>query len=225
MMGNNLFYQSGGSGGGDMYKATYDPLNISEQIVGINATQTLQNKTLKQLLLTSPTELTILNGNITVSQGYHSVDGEGDLDDELITINGNLNSNLIVLFPNNSARKITIVNGTGNIRTNDGNNYTIPDNAIIILTFDGANWRMLGGGSGSSASNEKIKLFTATDEQTVFNVGEGMLYDARTSMFINGIKQVYGETFNIDSNPQLIIFNPILYSLKNGYTIEIRYYI
>lgn len=40
-----------GSGGGDMDKATYDPANIAEQLVGLTATQTLTNKTFTSAVL------------------------------------------------------------------------------------------------------------------------------------------------------------------------------
>lgn len=40
------------SGGGDMATATYDPATISEQLVGLTATQTLTNKTLTQPTIT-----------------------------------------------------------------------------------------------------------------------------------------------------------------------------
>lgn len=37
------------AGGGDMLKATYDPANVNEQLVGLTATQSLTNKTLNSL--------------------------------------------------------------------------------------------------------------------------------------------------------------------------------
>lgn len=41
-------------GSGDMTKAVYDPANISQQLVGLTAVQTLTNKTLTSPTLTSP---------------------------------------------------------------------------------------------------------------------------------------------------------------------------
>jgi hypothetical protein len=44
--GNEVTIAStGGSGSGDMLASTYDPANIAEQVVGVNATQNLWNKT------------------------------------------------------------------------------------------------------------------------------------------------------------------------------------
>lgn len=44
-----------GAGSGDMLAATYDPANISEQVVGLTATQTLTNKTLTSPTINAPT--------------------------------------------------------------------------------------------------------------------------------------------------------------------------
>lgn len=66
------------AGGGDMFAATYDPATISEQLVGLTATQTLTNKT-----LTTPT--------ITLKQGTAPTPtAEGDIqwdtDDNTIVV-------------------------------------------------------------------------------------------------------------------------------------------
>lgn len=46
------FAARGASGAGDMDSVTYDPAGVSEQLVGLTATQTLTNKTLTQPVLT-----------------------------------------------------------------------------------------------------------------------------------------------------------------------------
>lgn len=56
------------SAGGDMAASTYDPAGISEQLVGLTATQTLTNKT-----LTSPT-INGLGGNLNAGANDISVD-------------------------------------------------------------------------------------------------------------------------------------------------------
>jgi hypothetical protein len=76
--------------------------------------QALDN--IKQLNLTDPTELTISSGVITVTQGYHTVDTEGDAaTDDLDTINGGTLGDMIALAPINSAREIRLTRD-GNIR-------------------------------------------------------------------------------------------------------------
>lgn len=44
--GTSTKWISGGTGGGDMYKSTYDPSNVNEQLTGLTAIQALTNKTL-----------------------------------------------------------------------------------------------------------------------------------------------------------------------------------
>ena len=117
--------------------------------------------TIAERIRKAATELTISSGAITITQGTHTVDGESDLDDDLVTINGSTNGDILFLYPANSARDITIKHGTGNIITSDGTDYTIPDNGFVILLYDGSNWRLSSsGGSGgmiwqtiSSATN------------------------------------------------------------------------
>lgn len=48
-----VFADSGGGGGGDMDKATYDPALILEQLVGLTAIQILTNKTINGVVLNS----------------------------------------------------------------------------------------------------------------------------------------------------------------------------
>lgn len=66
--------------------------------------------------LGAQSELTISAGVITVTGGYHSVDTEGDAaTDNLDTINGGVEGQLLIIRPNNDARTIVVKNGTGNI--------------------------------------------------------------------------------------------------------------
>jgi len=61
-----------GSGSGDMTIATYDAANVSEQLVGLTATQTLTNKTLTSPSISTPTG--IVKGDV----GLGNVDNTSD---------------------------------------------------------------------------------------------------------------------------------------------------
>lgn len=102
-----------------------------------------------KLNFAAATELTISSGSVTITQSAHTVDGEGDANDDLDTISGGTEGDLVVLYPENSARDITLKHATGNIVTGDGNDYTIPDNGLVVLYYDGSNWRLVAGGGGS----------------------------------------------------------------------------
>jgi hypothetical protein len=59
--GSGGFTWGSATGTGDMNKATYDVANISEQVVGLTATQTLTNKTLTNPVINNPTGITKTN--------------------------------------------------------------------------------------------------------------------------------------------------------------------
>ena len=66
--------------------------------------------------LGTPTELTIAGGIITRTGSYHLVDTEGDAAaDDLDTILGGVEGDLLFLMPANVARVVTVKDGTGNI--------------------------------------------------------------------------------------------------------------
>jgi len=68
----------GNAVGGDMLKATYDQANIAEQLVGINATQTLSNKTLTSPVINSPSGLNKSDvglNNVTNNAQIYSLGG------------------------------------------------------------------------------------------------------------------------------------------------------
>jgi len=59
--GSGGFTWGSATGTGDMNKATYDVANISEQVVGLNATQTLTNKIFTNPVINNPTGITKAN--------------------------------------------------------------------------------------------------------------------------------------------------------------------
>jgi len=59
--GSGGFTWGSATGTGDMNKATYDVANVSEQLVGLSATQTLTNKTLTSPVINNPTGITKAN--------------------------------------------------------------------------------------------------------------------------------------------------------------------
>jgi hypothetical protein len=85
----------------------------------------------------APSELTIANGAITITHSYHTVDTAADAaSDDLDTIDGGTDGQILVLRANNSARTVVIKNNTGNIQV--GTDVTL-DNAYdtATLLYDG----------------------------------------------------------------------------------------
>lgn len=109
----------------------------------------------------TPTKLTIATGAITVTQATHTVEGEGAAADDLATINGGDTNDLVMLLPFSAAHNITVKHGAGNLVTPTGMDYTIPDDAYILLYKTATNWLMLGaavGGMGGDVTGGALSV-------------------------------------------------------------------
>lgn len=99
---------------------------------------------LQKLIFKDATELTVVDGSITVTQSRHSIDTQNDdATDDLVTINGGENGQILILNTENSARDVTLKHGTGNILISGGD-YTM-DSAynIVMLIYTGTYWMKL----------------------------------------------------------------------------------
>ena len=84
----------------------------------------------------SPT-LTIASGVITVTKSTHKIDTEGAAaTDNLDTINGGTDGDILILRTANGARDVTIKNGTGNLRTVGDFTLDFREDRIM-LQYDG----------------------------------------------------------------------------------------
>ena len=135
-------------------------------------TGTLPDLEVGLLNFADATELTIATGVVTITQSVHTIDGEGDADDDLVTISGGFNGDYLIIYPANSARDITLIHDTGNIMTSNSLDYTIPDNGMVILYHNGTDWLAFTGGSTFPLANDTFATW-------VDNAGTGE---------INGIK-------------------------------------
>ena len=116
------------------------------------------NIEVKKLKFLGATELTIATGAVTVTQTYHTLDGEGDASDTLTTITGGSAGQQAYFTPANAARDITLEHGTGNIITGSGNDYTIPDNGIVLMVCDGTNWRVITAGVTTTYTAQRVLI-------------------------------------------------------------------
>lgn len=101
--------------------------------------------TVKGALKYDSTELTISSGSVTATKPYHKIDGEGDLSDNLVTINGGSTGMILVIQAQDAARTITVEHGTGNIQLNGAANFAL-DNVVntLSLIYNGTNWCEIG---------------------------------------------------------------------------------
>ena len=92
------------------------------------------------LNLVDKTRVAIATGVITVTQVYHSVDGESDTNDTLVTINGGTAGDLLIFRPDDDAATITVAD-TGNIILAGDADFVMSDIAdLMTLLYDGSNW-------------------------------------------------------------------------------------
>ena len=98
---------------------------------------------------TADSELTIATGAITATKSYHNVDTEGDAaSDDLDTISGGTDGDIIVLTANNAGRTVVIKNGTDNIICGaDISLDNTGDTATLI--YDGTNWLLISSSNNN----------------------------------------------------------------------------
>lgn len=101
------------------------------------------------LNLTDSTELTISSGAVTVTQGYHTIDTEGDAssdDLDTVTVAGG-EGDILILRPESSARTVVIKHATGNIQCVEEYDITMDDDYdfAVLIRKDGSNWMAWSG--------------------------------------------------------------------------------
>ena len=88
-------------------------------------------------------ELTLSTGAVTRTQTFHEIDTEGDtVSDDLDTINGGSEGEVIVFHIVDADRKVTVRNGTGNIVLVSDLLLSDPSE-MLALIYDGTNWQVL----------------------------------------------------------------------------------
>ena len=88
----------------------------------------------------SPVELTIASGVVTATQTYHIIDTQSDDSaDDLDTINGGSDGDILILKSADGARDTTLKDGGGNLRL-AGDFILAATTDRIMLISDGTNW-------------------------------------------------------------------------------------
>lgn len=97
------------------------------------------------LRIPAASELTISSGVVTVTQTHHKIDTQSDASsDNLDTINGGTEGDIIILESANAGRDITIRHNIGNIRNKNTSNQVMDDyGKAFIYFYDGTNWIQL----------------------------------------------------------------------------------
>lgn len=147
---------------------------LDDAITKLSNGTTAITPTITKLNVSTDTTLTIASGSVTAGRARHLIDTEGAAAaDDLDTINGGSEGDILVLRSVSAARVPTLRHGTGNLRL-----FGSADNAMrsptipAILEHDGTNWNQLVGRNaiGCKVYNDAaITLTTATLTPLTFN--------------------------------------------------------
>ena len=86
----------------------------------------------------APVELTIASGAVTATQLLHTVDTESDAAaDELDTISGGTDGQLLLLWLADAGRVVTLKHGSGNIVAPGGSDRALSRSGFSMLVYDG----------------------------------------------------------------------------------------
>jgi hypothetical protein len=156
--GDGVWAAVSGGGGGDMLVATYDPATISEQLVGLTASQTLTNKqlTLPQVnegvgVVTTSTELNYVSG--VTSSIQTQLDGKGNVSNSGVPLD-----NQIAVWVDSSTLEGSAV------FTFDGTILDINSGGVAGLSLNGSNVVV---DNGINVSLNNITFLDATTEATI----------------------------------------------------------
>lgn len=99
------------------------------------------------IALEAASELTIVTGEVTKTQSHHKIDTQDDdPSDDLDTINGGAEGEVLLIRAADDARTVVVKHGTGNIINPNGLDSTLDDgDDYLLLINDGTNWIMVGG--------------------------------------------------------------------------------
>jgi len=128
------------------------------------------------LNFTDPTELTIVSGAITLTQGAHTVDTEGDASsDDLVTITAAKGvGDFAIIMPAHTDRSVVLKHGTGNIYTFNGSDITL-DTADhwAVLFRNGARWVVMANSAGGGVTDHGALTGLADDDHSQYLLTAG----------------------------------------------------
>jgi len=162
--GNTLddAYDEGGAGAGRTITADTGTVYIA----GTDGLQVDNTADIQELRVYDDTELTLDGaGAITRTQTYHRIDTDGGAaTDDLVTINGGNEGDILIIHPEDDARTIVVKHNTGNIWLIGLADISLTDaEDHIMLIYDSTNtrWCSVGdgaGGGGGGVAGEWLAL-------------------------------------------------------------------
>lgn len=100
----------------------------------------------------SATILTLASDTVTVTQNVHTIAAETGTTDDLATINGGTDRQLLIIQAD-TGDTITVKHGTGNINLNGAADFDLSGDKTLLLFYDGVNWADGGAGGGGGGGH------------------------------------------------------------------------
>jgi len=85
-------------------------------------------------------ELTIASGVVTAGQTFHSIDVETGSTDDLNTINGGGDGDIIIIKAEHDDRTVVVKDGTGNLRTAGDFSMNNSTDTMMLINSGGSTW-------------------------------------------------------------------------------------
>ena len=133
------------------------------------------------LSMASATELTLVSGTVIRTQTLHRVDTEGnDVTDDLDTILGGTDGDIIIVRAENGTRTVTLKDGTGNLKLGGRDLELLDTNMAVMLFYSEilSQWLLIGDGGGSATAAVSDDAFSsAWDGGTAVAPSRNAVYD------------------------------------------------
>ena len=160
-----------------------------------------------QVAMASASTLTIASDAITITRSYHKVDTEAAAaSDNLATINGGSEGDILFIKTVNNARDVVVKHGTGNIKLNSGSDRTMSNtDQMLLLVFDGTNWIGHDAAAATSTDWANPGAIGATTPNTI--VGTTITGNTSISSPVGNINDVNADTVNVTVDVDAPDFN------------------
>jgi hypothetical protein len=137
---------------GKLASGTVADARLSANVNLLDADQTVSGeKSYDKVVLNAETPITN-NGDAVLDEPSKSViilNGTTSVSVTTITATG-VSTNRYIQLQNDTDNPFVVENGSGNIITGTGQNLELASKAVVILRYDGTNWRVVGGSGGGA---------------------------------------------------------------------------
>lgn len=140
-------------------------------------------------------ELTISGGAVTITGSSHTIDTQGNAStDDLTTINGGSNGEIITIRPISASRTVVLKHNTGNILTANSADFSLDDTSkMAILQYDQglSKWIVLNASAPSSATTTQEGVVELAENSEVLNETTGKVPQADQIKYNKGVVKAW----------------------------------